>query len=257
MKNLNIIFAFFILCIASITLHAAYLEGSVVFHTIRNNPEITRNNVSEELQIGTITTAKGLKIVCKKNQYVSLKFSNEVVIEILPESSLEIKEFKQVQPFKQKHYDERECAESELSLLLNGGKINLISKEQRAMSSLKISTTLGNFSLKGKAFIIEDKKTSAEISVVEGVATYNSKNNKSDYVRNKQKGIVKDSTINQNFPLIIDRIGILEEQELSKSLSACRQIQDSVLFEFDSSNKLIAKRIIFKEFILRPPKYNY
>ena len=232
-------------------------NGSVVFHTIRNSPEILLNNNKQSVQIGRIIEAEGLKIVCKKNQYVSLKFSNEIVIELFPESSIEVNSFKQIQPFDQTHSKERENSESNLSLTLIKGKINLISKEQKALSSLDISTKFGKVLLKGKSFILTDNDNGLEITVIEGIATYVSPSNKRDFVRNKQKGKVDKGTVNQNFPLSIERMGMLEEQQYQKELTACRQIQDSILFEFDTNKKLTAKRIIFKEFILRPTKYKY
>ena len=245
------------LYVTSMSTYGGVRNGSVVFHTIRNNPEISSNNNSQQITIGSIVEAEGLKIVCKKNQYVSLKFSNEVVIEILPETSVKINSFKQIQPFAQNHSYERENSESNLSITLIKGKINLISKEQKALSTFDISTSLGKLSIKGKSFILSDDNDSVEIVVIEGMATYNSPNGKKDFVRNKQRGKVSKETINQNFPLAIDRIGMLEEQQYQKELAPCHQVQDSILFEFDANKKLTAKRIIFKEFLLRPTKYNY
>ena len=257
MKSLKQILTLLILSIASTSLQSAEVEGAVVLHSIRNSPVITRNGSAETIKTGKITDANGLKISCDKNQYASLKFSNEIVVEVMQKSEIEVVNFSQIQPFQQNHSVQRELSESKLLLNFKGSKIRVIAKEPRALSEFVISTRLGDFTMRATEFIVEDTGTEISVAVINGLATFKSHNGKSDFIRNKQKGIIKNVNAQSNFPLEIESIGMLEEKHFMQDLSACKQVQDSILFEFNSSKKLTAKRVIFKEFLLKNPKYNY
>ncbi len=257
-----------------LTSQAEVVEGSLVIHTKRNKPDITRNGVVEDVSTGKIIKANNLKISCKKKQYVSLKFSNETVVEILPETEIEITSFTQEQPFEPLRATTeasltklRFNSISKLHLKLNCGKIRVVALEQRGLSEFIIHTRLGKFDIKSTQFEMQDNSQEILTSVIEGKVSFKSKQSTSTLntnigdvdcsIRNKQKGSIEDKSVNTNFPLKIEAISMLEEEQMLPEFAACKQVQDSILFMFDASKKLIAKRVIFKEFLLKKPKYNY
>ncbi len=235
----------------------ALTQGSVFLHTLRNSPKVSINDVACELKQGTLVEAKGLKIECGKNQRASIKFSNSVVLEIKEDSAIKIEEFTQEQPFKQNHFSNKEDSLSTLKITLEKGSVFAYSKKLRIKSKFKIVTKVGTFSINSTQFIMSNKPDGVEIFVLEGVALFKSPLGKSDFVRNKQKAILKNDNPDTAFPASIEQIGMLEEKKISEKIAPCRQVQKAVLFEFDSNKKLTAKRVILHEFLLNTPKYQH
>ena len=233
------------------------VDSSVFFHTLRHSPKIEQNGKALSVKQNDLVKAEGLKIECGVNQYASLKFSNSVVVVIHPETTIKISKFKQQQPFEQKHSDKREQTNSILHIELEKGSLEFVSLEQRTKSELVVNTQMGSFAFKSKEFIVEQKNDNVNVFVLSGQAMFTSKNGRKDFIRSKQYANAKTENASANFPLIIEQFGMILEEEILKRLSACRQIQDSVKFEFDANKNLIAKRIIFKEFMLKKAKYEY
>lgn len=230
--------------------------GGVMFHTLRNAPKITRGGEPVKIAMEPIS-ADGLKIECGKGQYASMKFSNSVVVSVGENSSLEIEKFAQAQPFNTPHSAEKETTNSDLRLKLERGKIDAVSKELRVKSRFSIKTRAGEFSMKSKMFRICDNGEKIEITVIDGQATFKSNKGNSDFIRNRQKAFVKTQNTGAAAPLDADLIGLQETAEISAEIAPCKQIADSIIFYFDESGKLGAKRVIFREFLLKQAKYEY
>ena len=232
-------------------------QGSVFLHTLRNTPTIFVDGVETDIKQGSLIKAKGLKIECKKDEYASVKFSNSVVVIINENTSLKIDEFEQIQPFVQNHSTPKETNTSILKVSLERGSLAVLSKERRARSKFEIYTRAGVFSMNATQFLISDNAEKVSITIIEGSATFVSKSGKKDFLRNKQYAEVKNKDINANYPLSIDQLGMLEEEKVKDFITPCKQIQDSILFEFDKDDNLKAKRLIFKEFLLKRSKYQH
>ncbi len=257
MRKILILSAAILLSSAYTSLAEDFAQGSVFLHTLRNSPTTTQNGEPRDFKQGTLLPAKGLKIECGKGEYASIKFSNSVVIEIKENSAIKIDEFKQAQPFKQNHFSNKETSISTLKITLERGSLVLQTKEFRAKSKFEVVTRSGTFSINARQCLIDDTPDSIKIIVLEGGAIFKSLHGKTDFLRNKQKASIKNENIHATFPLSIDQIGMLEEENLKKRFSPCKQVQNTVLFEFDADKKLVAKRVFTKEALLSTPKYQH
>ena len=251
-----------VLCIAtsfasSVFAESKLLDSAVFLHTLRNSPKIEQNGNVLNLKQDALVKAEGLKIECNENQYDSLNFSNSVVIVVKANTTLKISQFKQVQPFEQKHSDSREQTNSILHIELEKGSLDVISLEQRTKSELKIDTKIGSFAFKSREFSIEQKHDKINVFVLSGQVMFTSKTGKQDFIRSKQYASASLENASSNYPLIIEQFGMIVEREIRNRLSPCRQINDSVKFDFDENKNLVANRIIFKEFLLKKSKYEY
>ncbi len=230
-------------------------SGAVFVHTLRGNPQVQKGGKSLSDMAGKTVSAEGLEIVCKKNQYVSLKFSNSIVMACSGNSEMSVEEFRQEIPENFDNDGDRENSASTLVLSVKKGTFEFVCRELRAASRFIIKTRAGDFDVRAKMCEIKDNDSSITFRLLDGMAHFKSTNGKSDFLRSKQKATVRNEAIKSNFPLEIEQMGIIEENELFAKLSACRQIKSSIVF-YRQNSQILAKRIIFREFMLNPRPYD-
>jgi len=229
--------------------------GAVFLHTLRGNPQVQRNGEPLADMAGKTGPPGGAGIVCKKNQYVSLKFSNSIVVACSGNSEMSVEEFRQEIPEKFDNEGDRENSVSALVVSVKKGTFEFVCRELRAASRFIIKTRAGDFDVRAKMCEIKDNGSLITFRLLDGMAHFKSTNGKSDFLRSKQKATVRNGTMASNFPLEIEQMGIIEENELFAKLSACRQIQSSIVF-YRQDSRILAKRIIFREFMLNPRPYD-
>lgn len=232
---------------------AKMADGSVYVFTLRNAPSAVAENAP--VKQGATVRATGMKIDCAQGQYASLEFSNSVIAVVRENTAFEVEQFSQQQPFKTLHSSERQLELSTLRLKLERGRLDVISKEQRAKSEFSIITRMGVFTFNAQMFSISDDGKKISVAIVEGQAMFKSNRGKTDFVRNKQTGAITKESFETNFPLEISSLGIIEEKNLMRSFDDAKLVRDAVMWHFEG-DKIAAKRVIFKEFFQKAPKTN-
>ncbi len=232
---------------------AKMADGSVYICTLRNSPSAVAE--SAPAKQGATVRAAGMKIDCAQGQYASLEFSNSVIVIVRENTAFEVERFSQQQPFQTLHSSERQLELSTLRLKLGRGRLDVISKEQRAKSKFSIITRMGVFTFNAQMFSISDDGEKISVAIAEGQAMFKSNSGKTDFVRNKQEGTITKETLETNFPLEISPLGIIEEKNLMRNFDDAKLVRDAVMWRFEG-DKIAAKRVIFKEFFQKAPKTN-
>ncbi len=236
-------------------MQGAFSKGSLYVHTLR---EAKKNIGKNSLVEGTLIPAENVRVKNEDGGCVVLVLSNGTVIFANTQADFTIDKFEQVHPFKMSVSDDMEATPSRLTITLKSGKIYVFGKYPRPASKTFINMKFGTFEPQSSAYVASAAEEASRIDLLEGQTRFVAKDaNKTDFFQQGQSGVATPESLKGNYPLSTNPINDLEKESYYKTISLAKNAAKSIYFQFSGAGKLVARRILPKEFFLKKPEYDF
>lgn len=233
-------------------------DGYIYVHTARNAPIFLKDGKEFNASAGELIKAGGISVKCDSSQVVTLVFSNRLVLYARGPAEFSIEEFSQEQPFEMDFSDIKEPTTSLLNISVKSGIYYLSSPTPRATSRMVLKTPFGNFEPRSEQFKLSCLPEMAELDVFQGQSIFKALDGKADFIQQKEAGLVEKSHSKEMYPLKINTLTLLQEENEEDNFSLCKMALSSIFFDFDKSGKKIkVERLTPKDFLIKRTKYDY
>ncbi len=229
-------------------------QGVAYVHTVRNSPTFKKGESSGKLKRGDIISPRNFEINCTVNQKAFIVFSNRTVLEITPDSDINIEEYNLTKNEFFTLSNEEEKSRSITKINLKKGKLLSYGLKPRPTSSFKITTPLGAFDIKSSRFIVSFEDDTLSISILNGRAIFKEKNGKDYFIKDQQRGQMTLNKERNNVVVKIDYITNIENESIKEKLRPCKMAFETIEFIFDKNGKPSVNRVVPKEFLNRLAK---
>lgn len=228
--------------------------GVVYVHTARNAPKITVDGKTAD---SATLPASNVKFECGAGRKVFFVLSNNTVVFMGENSEAEVVSFRQSQTAAKFPKDETEATRSECLIDIKKGDFFFVCPRLRPSSVMKISSPFGTFDVQSTEFAIKVSDNGMRISLAAGQASFKAPDGKTDFLKNKQTGTIVKSDAKERYPLKISYISIIDEEKMKPDFERCRNVFRSVVFKSDDNGKILAERVVHKEFLMRRADGDY